>query len=102
MFCNIRRIRRNESKTRICKIRPGYYGIWAKYRTLSVDEAIQKVKAGIPWVVRFKSMGQEDRKIKHHDLIKGNIEFPENDQDIVIIKADGLPTYHLHMLLMIT
>lgn len=38
--------------------------------------------------------GREDRKIKHHDLIKGNVDFPENDQDIVIIKADGLPTYH--------
>lgn len=82
------------NKQEAAKIRPGYYGIWAKYRTLSVDEAAEKVKAGVPWVVRFKSMGQEDRKIKHHDLIKGNIEFPENDQDIVIIKADGLPTYH--------
>ena len=39
-------------------------------------------------------MGREDRRIKHKDSIKGNIEFPENDQDIVIIKADGLPTYH--------
>ena len=61
---------------------------------MSVDEAAEKIKAGEQWVVRFKSMGQEDKKIKHHDLIKGNIEFPENDQDIVIIKADGLPTYH--------
>lgn len=39
-------------------------------------------------------MGNEERKIRHHDVIKGNVEFPENDQDIVIIKADGLPTYH--------
>ena len=82
------------AKQEAAKIRPGYYGIWAKYRTLSVDEAAEKIKAGEQWVVRFKSMGQEDKKIKHHDLIKGNIEFPENDQDIVIIKADGLPTYH--------
>ena len=93
-FATSEELEEMRAKQESAKIRPGYYGIWAKYRTLSVDEAIEKVKAGIPWVVRFKSMGQEDRKIKHHDLIKGNIEFPENDQDIVIIKADGLPTYH--------
>ena len=93
-FCTPEELEEMRKKQEAAKIRPGYYGIWAKYRTLSVDEAAEKVKAGEPWVVRFKSMGQEDRKIKHHDLIKGNIEFPENDQDIVIIKADGLPTYH--------
>ena len=82
------------AKQEAAKIRPGYYGIWAKYRNLSIDEAIQKIKNGENYIVRFKSMGREDRKIKHHDLIKGNIDFPENDQDIVIIKADGLPTYH--------
>ena len=52
------------AKQEAAKIRPGYYGIWAKYRTLSVDEAAEKIKAGEQWVVRFKSMGQEDKKIK--------------------------------------
>ena len=54
----------------------------------------EKIKSGEKYIVRFKSPGREDRKIKHHDVIKGNVDFPENDQDIVIIKADGLPTYH--------
>ena len=81
-------------KQEAAKIRPGYYGIWATYRNLSVEEAAEKIKAGEPYIVRFKSMGNEERKIRHHDVIKGNVEFPENDQDIVIIKADGLPTYH--------
>ena len=54
----------------------------------------EKIKAGEKYIIRFKSPGREDRKIKHHDVIKGNVDFPENDQDIVIIKADGLPTYH--------
>ena len=76
------------------KVRPGYYGVWAKYRSLSVEEAVEKIKAGNPYIIRFKSPGREDRKIKHKDVIKGTVEFPENDQDIVIIKADGLPTYH--------
>ena len=81
-------------KQEAAKIRPGYYGVWAKYRTLPIDEAAERIKNGDPYIVRFKSPGREDRKIKHKDVIKGNVEFPENDQDIVIIKADGLPTYH--------
>ena len=76
------------------KLRTGYYGVWAKYRNLPLEEAAKKIKAGVPYIIRFKSNGREDRKIKHKDIIKGNVTFPENDQDIVIIKADGLPTYH--------
>ena len=76
------------------KIRPGYYGVWAKCRNITVEEAIQKIKNGENYIIRFKSPGREDRKIKHKDVIKGNVDFPENDLDIVIIKADGLPTYH--------
>jgi len=82
------------TKQEAAKVRPGYYGVWAKYRNLSIEEAAERIKAGDPYIVRFKSPGREDRKIKHKDVIKGNVEFPENDQDIVIIKADGLPTYH--------
>ena len=82
------------SKQEAAKIRPGYYGVWAKYRNLTVEEAAEKIKNGEDYVVRFKSPGREDRKIKHKDVIKGNIEFPENDLDIIIIKGDGLPTYH--------
>ena len=82
------------AKQEAAKVRPGYYGVWAKYRNLSIEEAAEKIKAGEPYIIRFKSPGREDKKIKHKDVIKGNVDFPENDQDIVIIKADGLPTYH--------
>ena len=82
------------AKQEAAKLRTGYYGVWAKYRNLPVEEAIKKIKNGEKYIIRFKSMGNEERKIKHHDVIKGNIDFPENDQDIVIIKGDGLPTYH--------
>lgn len=81
-------------KQEAAKVRTGYYGVWAKYRNLSLEEMAEKIKAGAPYIVRFKSNGREDRKIKHKDMIKGNVDFPENDQDIVIIKSDGLPTYH--------
>ncbi len=81
-------------KQEAAKIRPGYYGVWAKYRNLTLEEAAERIKKGDPYIIRLKSEGREDRKIKHHDIIKGNVDFPENDQDIVLIKADGLPTYH--------
>ena len=82
------------AKQEAAKVRTGYYGVWAKYRNLPLDEAAEKIKAGVPYIIRFKSPGREDRKIQHKDIIKGKVDFPENDQDIVIIKADGLPTYH--------
>ena len=93
-FCTPEEGEEIRAKQEAAKIRPGYYGVWAKCRNITVEEAIEKIKNGEKYIVRFKSPGREDRKIKHHDAIKGNVDFPENDQDIVIIKADGLPTYH--------
>ena len=93
-FCSPEEIEEIRQKQETAKIRPGYYGVWAKCRNLSIEEMAKKIEAGEKYIIRFKSPGREDRKIKHHDLIKGNVDFPENDQDIVIIKADGLPTYH--------
>ena len=93
-FCTPEELDSIRQKQEQAKIRPGYYGVWAKCRNLTVEEMIEKIKAGEEYIIRFKSPGREDKKIKHHDLIKGNVDFPENDQDIVIIKGDGLPTYH--------
>ena len=93
-FCTPEDLEEMREKQENAKIRPGYYGVWAKCRNITVEEAIEKINNGEKYIVRFKSPGREDRKIKHHDVIKGNVDFPENDQDIVIIKADGLPTYH--------
>ena len=93
-FCSPEEIDEIRSKQEAAKIRPGYYGLWAKCRNITVEEAIKKIEAGEKYIIRLKSQGREDKKIKHKDVIKGNVEFPENDQDVVIIKADGLPTYH--------
>ena len=93
-FCTPEELEETREKQETAKVRTGYYGVWAKCRNLSLEEMAEKIKNGEKYIIRFKSPGREDRKIKHHDLIKGNVDFPENDQDIVIIKADGLPTYH--------
>ena len=93
-FCTPEEGEELRKKQEDAKVRPGYYGVWAKCRHLTIEEMAEKIKSGESYIIRFKSPGREDKKIKHKDVIKGNVEFPENDQDIVIIKADGLPTYH--------
>ena len=73
---------------------PGYYGKYAIYRDLPIDEAIKRIKNGDPYIIRFKSMGDHNNKVAFHDEIRGDLELTQNDQDIVILKSDGLPTYH--------
>ncbi|NMA08316.1 MAG: glutamate--tRNA ligase [Clostridiales bacterium] len=76
------------------KITPGYYGTWAVWRDADETAVREKLAVGVPYVIRFKSLGDPERRIKFTDQIKGALEFPENDQDIVLLKSDGIPTYH--------
>ena len=73
---------------------PGYYGVYARDRNLSNEERIAKIKAGTPYVIRYASNGDHNNKTKFIDLIRGEIELQDNDTDVVILKSDGLPTYH--------
>ena len=73
---------------------PGYYGKYAKCRDLSADQAIERINNGEPYIIRFKSMGDHNNKVEFHDEVKGDLTLTENDQDIIILKSDGLPTYH--------
>lgn len=76
------------------KQNPGYYGKFAKCRNLTYEQIEEKIKSGMPYVLRLKSTGDEAKRIKFDDAIKGEIEMPENVQDIVLLKTDGIPTYH--------
>ena len=76
------------------KLNPGYYGEFARDSFLTPQEAMDKINAGVPYVMRFRSKGCYLNKVKVHDLIRGDLELAENDQHIVILKSDGLPTYH--------
>lgn len=77
------------------KRRIGIYGRYAKYRDLPVEEAIERIKNGESYTIRLKSSGDFNRKFKFNDLANGEMELPENDIDIPIMKSkDGLPTYH--------
>lgn len=72
----------------------GYYGKYARCRNLTYDEIKKKIENKEPWTLRLKSPGSESRKCVFEDMIKGKIEMPENVQDIVLLKSDGIPTYH--------
>lgn len=82
------------------KLTPGIYGKWAKSRGLTLDEIEANIKEGKPYVIRLKSDGDmslpEDqiRRIQVNDAIRGTLDMPANDQDTVILKATGIPTYH--------
>ncbi len=72
----------------------GYYGKYAKCRNLTEEEIYANLAAGKPYVIRLKSQGDASRKHTFRDRIKGDITVTENDQDVVILKSDGIPTYH--------
>ena len=72
----------------------GYYGKYAKCRSLSEDEIYKNLKEGKQFVIRLKSQGSIENKIAFKDAIKGEVTVTENDQDVVILKSDGIPTYH--------
>ena len=93
-FCTTEDLEKIRSFQEANKILPGYYGAYARDRNLTVDEQIENIKNGKPWVIRFRSNGDHNRKTSFVDQIRGKIELQENDVDIVILKSDGLPTYH--------
>lgn len=93
-FCTPEELAELREKQTSEKVTPGYHGEYAQCRKLSVEEAYNRVKNGDKWVLRLKSPGNPENRVNFHDLIKGDISFPENNQDIVLIKSDGLPTYH--------
>ncbi|MBQ7595041.1 MAG: glutamate--tRNA ligase [Clostridia bacterium] len=72
----------------------GYFGKYAKCRNLTFEQIEENIKAGKPYVLRFRSEGSDDRRIVFDDIIRGKIEMPENTIDEVLLKSDGIPTYH--------
>ena len=72
----------------------GIWGKYAKYRDIGFDEAKRRIENGEQWTLRLRSPGTPEGKCYFDDMIKGKIEMPENMQDVVLLKSDGIPTYH--------
>jgi len=93
-FCSeeeLNELRKTQEKE---KITTGYYGKWAKDRNLSIEEIKEKLSHNENFVLRFKSMGDEQNTFEMEDGIRGTITVHENFQDIVLLKSNGIPTYH--------
>lgn len=93
-FCTAEELSAVREQQEKLKIRTGYHGEYAKCRNLNLEECERRIKAGEPYVIRLKSPGDESRKVFFDDGVKGKIEMPENDEDFVLLKSDGIPTYH--------
>ena len=93
-FCTAEELDFVRAEQEAKKLTPGYYGEFAKCRSLTLEEIEKNISAGKPYVVRLKSPGNPERRIAFEDGIKGKIEMPENTADIVLLKTDGIPTYH--------
>jgi glutamyl-tRNA synthetase len=93
-FCTAEQLDAIRDEQNTSEQRPGYYGVWAIWRDRSEADVLAALDAGLPFVIRFRATGAHDGKVKFHDLIFGTRELPENYKDIVIMKSDGLPTYH--------
>ncbi len=93
-FCKEENLKEDRERQEKHKERIGYYGFYARCRNLTQDQVLEKINNGEKYIIRLKSKGNFNHRFKFKDEIKGKMELPENDQDIVIIKSDGLPTYH--------
>ena len=93
-FCSAESLTKMREEQSARKENFGYYGKYAKCSTLTPEEGMERIKNGEPYVLRFRSKGHYENKIVVTDAIRGVIEIAQNDQHIVVLKSDGLPTYH--------
>lgn len=93
-FCTEEKLNAVREEQEQDKVLTGYYGKYAVCRNLSLKEIEANLTAGKPYVLRLCSQGSADKEITFTDSIKGEIKLPENMHDIVLLKKDGIPTYH--------
>lgn len=93
-FCTEEELEEVRKEQEEDKAMTGYYGKYAVCRNLTLEDIEAKLKAGLTYVLRLRSAGRPDKEIVFHDRIMGEIKLPENIHDIVLLKRDGVPTYH--------
>lgn len=93
-FCDEEQLESVRQKQETDKVLTGYYGKYAVCRNLSYEQIEENINAGKQYVLRLRSQGSPDKEITFTDSIKGDIKLPENIHDIVLLKKDGIPTYH--------
>ena len=93
-FCTEEELSSMRAQQEANKENTGYYGKYAMWRDRSLEDIQTQLAAGNPWVLRFRSTGSIENQFKFDDLVKGKLTITENDIDHVLLKSDGIPTYH--------
>ena len=93
-FCTEEELTAMREKQEAAKENFGYYGKYAIWRDRSIEDIQAELSAGKPWVLRFRSTGSIENQFKFDDVVKGKLTITENDIDHVLLKSDGIPTYH--------
>ncbi len=93
-FCTEEELAAMREQQEANKENTGYYGKYAMWRDRSMEDIQAQLDAGNPWVLRFRSTGSIENQFKFDDLVKGKLTITENDIDHVLLKSDGIPTYH--------
>ena len=93
-FCTEEELNAMREQQEAAKENFGYYGKYAIWRDRSLADIREKLEAGMPWVLRFRSTGSIENQFKFDDLVKGKLTITENNIDHVLLKSDGIPTYH--------
>ena len=93
-FCTEEELAAMREKQEANKENTGYYGPYAIWRDRPMEDIQAQLSAGQPWVLRFRSTGDISHQFKYNDLVKGELTVTENDVDQVLLKSDGIPTYH--------
>ena len=93
-FCTEEELAAMREKQEANKETTGYYGSYAIWRDRPIEDIQAELAAGHPWVLRFRSTGDVSRQFKFNDLVKGELTVTENNIDQVLLKSDGIPTYH--------
>ena len=93
-FCTEEELTAMREKQEANKETTGYYGPYALWRDRSMEDIQAQLAAGNPWVLRFRSTGSIENQFKFDDLVKGKLTITENNVDHVLLKSDGIPTYH--------
>ena len=93
-FCTEEELSAMREKQEAAKETTGYYGKYAIWRDRSLEDIQEALAADKPWVLRFRSTGSITNQFKFNDLVKGELTITENDVDHVLLKSDGIPTYH--------
>ena len=93
-FCTEEELTAMRAEQEEKKVNFGYYGSYALWRDRPIEDVQAAMAEGKPWVLRFRSTGSQENQFKYNDLVKGALTITENDMDQVLLKSDGIPTYH--------